>query len=55
PAEKKAIVEKLQTRLFDHLVPYVNYGQWFQPVVWRSNLSGVLVSPVPFFWNIDIK
>ena len=54
PAEKKAIVEKLQTRLFDHLVPYVNYGQWFQPVVWRSNLSGVLVSPVPFFWNIEM-
>jgi len=31
----------------------VNYGQWFQPVAWRKGLKGVLVSPVPFFWNIS--
>jgi peptide/nickel transport system substrate-binding protein len=54
-AEQKAkIIETLQARLFE-VVPYVNYGQWFQPMAWRSNLSGVLVSPVPFFWNIDKK
>ena len=52
-AEAKAkIVEELQARLFE-IVPYVNYGQWFQPMAWRKNLSGVLVSPVPFFWNIE--
>jgi peptide/nickel transport system substrate-binding protein len=51
---RKKIVEVLQTRLFE-VVPYVNFGQWFQPMAWRSNLSGVLVSPVPFFWNIDKK
>ena len=52
PAKKKMIIDKLQARLFDHLVPYVNYGQWFQPVAWRKGLDGVLISPVPFFWNI---
>ncbi len=52
-AKKKEIIDKLQGRLFDHLVPYVNYGQWFQPVAWRTGLKGVLVSPVPFFWNIS--
>ncbi len=51
---KSRIIETLQARLFE-VVPYVNYGQWFQPMAWRSNLSGVLVSPVPFFWNIEIK
>ncbi len=51
-ADKKKVVEQLQTRLFE-VVPYVNYGQWFQPMAWRSNLSGVVVSPVPFFWNIQ--
>ncbi len=52
-AEHKAkIIEALQARLFE-VVPYVNYGQWFQPMAWRSNLSGVLISPVPFFWNIE--
>jgi len=52
PKKKFKIVEELQARLFE-VVPYVNYGQWFQPMAWRSNLSGVLVSPVPFFWNIE--
>jgi len=51
-AEKKKIIDELQTRLFE-VVPYINYGQWFQPMAWRSNLSGVVVSPVPFFWNIE--
>lgn len=51
---KSKIIETLQAHLFE-VVPYVNYGQWFQPMAWRSNLSGVLVSPVPFFWNIDKK
>ena len=51
-ADKKKIVEELQARLFE-VVPYVNYGQWFQPMAWSSKLSGVVVSPVPFFWNID--
>lgn len=50
--DKAKIVDDLQTRLFE-VVPYVNYGQWFQPMAWRSNLDGVLVSPVPFFWNIS--
>ena len=54
PESKMKIIEALQARLFE-VVPYVNYGQWFQPMAWRSNLSGVLVSPVPFFWNIDKK
>ena len=50
--EKAKIIETLQARLFE-VVPYVNYGQWFTPMAWRKGLSGVLVSPVPFFWNVD--
>jgi peptide/nickel transport system substrate-binding protein len=53
PAKKKAIVDELQARAFE-VVPFVNYGQWFQPMAWRKGLEGVLVSPVPFFWNIDL-
>ena len=52
PEEQSKLIDELQERLFE-VVPYVNYGQWFQPMAWRSNLDGVLVSPVPFFWNID--
>jgi peptide/nickel transport system substrate-binding protein len=54
PAKQKAIVETLQKRLYE-VVPYVNYGQWVQPAAFRDNLDGVLVSPVPFFWNITKK
>lgn len=53
PAKKQQIIETLQASLFE-LVPYVNYGQWFQPMAWRKGLKGVLVSPVPFFWNIEL-
>ena len=34
-------------------VPYVNFGQWILPTAFRENLDGVIVSPVPFFWNIS--
>jgi len=53
PAKKKEIVDELQVRLYE-VLPFVNYGQWFQPMAWRKGLKGVLVSPVPFFWNIEL-
>ncbi len=52
-AKKKELAEAIQLEAFAN-TPYVNYGQWFQPVAWRKGVTGVLVSPVPFFWNIDI-
>ena len=54
PAKQKAIATKLQARAYE-VVPYVNYGQWFQPTAFRSTLKGVLISPVPFFWNIELN
>lgn len=53
PAKQKEIAIEIQKRAFE-TIPYVNYGQWFQPVTWRKGLEGVLVSPVPFFWNIEL-
>jgi peptide/nickel transport system substrate-binding protein len=50
-AKQKAIAVELQRVIYD-VVPYVNYGQWFLPTAYRRNLKGVIVSPVPFFWNI---
>jgi peptide/nickel transport system substrate-binding protein len=49
--EQKRIAEALQRVAYDN-VPYVNYGQWFMPTVYSKSLQGVVVSPVPFFWNI---
>jgi peptide/nickel transport system substrate-binding protein len=50
-AKQKEVVVELQRVIYD-VVPYVNFGQWFLPTAYRSNLKGVIVSPVPFFWNI---
>ncbi len=52
PVKQKQIAETLQTRAYE-VVPYVNYGQWFQPIAFRDSLDGVLVSAVPFFWNVS--
>jgi peptide/nickel transport system substrate-binding protein len=52
PDKRKAIVEELQRAVYDY-VPYVPTGQFFQPTAFRQNVSGVLESPVPFFWNIE--
>ncbi|MFQ5954240.1 MAG: ABC transporter substrate-binding protein [Kiloniellales bacterium] len=54
PAKQKKIAEAVQARAYE-VVPYVNYGQWYQPLAYRDNLEGVLSSPVPFFWNISKK
>ncbi|MEE8554335.1 MAG: ABC transporter substrate-binding protein, partial [bacterium] len=52
PAIQKRLGDELQIRSFE-VVPYVNYGQWFGPTAYRNNLKGVIISPVPFFWNIS--
>jgi peptide/nickel transport system substrate-binding protein len=52
PAKQKEIAVDIQRLAYD-IVPYVNYGQWFLPTAYRRNLKGVIMSPVPFFWNIE--
>ena len=52
--KRKAITDELQKRMYE-VVPYVNFGQFFQPMAYRSNLSGVLSVGVPVMWNIEKK
>jgi peptide/nickel transport system substrate-binding protein len=51
-AEQVAIAREIQLRAYDQ-VPYVTTGQFQQPTAFRSSVSGILISPVPFFWNVD--
>ena len=51
PAQRFARAEAVQQQAFA-LVPYVNFGEWFNPVAFRSDLEGILESPIPLFWNI---
>lgn len=52
PARRAELAERVQRRAYE-VVPYVNYGQWFNPIAYRANLAGVLPSPVNLFWNIE--
>ncbi|WP_366655267.1 ABC transporter substrate-binding protein [Fodinicurvata sp. EGI_FJ10296] len=49
-----AVVEELQQELYD-FVPYIPTGQYYQPTAYRDNVTGVMNTPVPFFWNIEVE
>lgn len=53
-AKRHSLIEQIQARAFES-VPYVPFGQFFQPIVFRKNVTGVLQSGVPVYWNIDKK
>ncbi len=53
-AQRHAMIEKIQRRAYES-VPYVPFGQFFQPIAFRRNVTGVLESGVPVYWNIDKK
>ena len=49
-AAQKRIAADMQVTAFEE-VPYVPLGQFFQPVAYRANLSGI-VTGFPIFWNV---
>jgi len=51
-AKRRTMIDKIQERGFVS-VPYVPLGQYFQPIAFRSNIKGVLLSGVPVYWNIE--
>jgi peptide/nickel transport system substrate-binding protein len=51
-AKRAAMLEDMHRRLWE-VVPYLPLGQFVQPFLWRSNISGVLRSNVLAFWNIN--
>lgn len=53
-AERKAIAAKIQEHSME-VVNYIPLGQYLLPSVWNKKLTGVLYSPVPVFWNIEVK
>ncbi|MCX8995811.1 ABC transporter substrate-binding protein [Rhizobiaceae bacterium BDR2-2] len=52
--EQQAAAAELQAHALDE-VNYIPLGQYKNPSVWRNELSGLLESPVPVFWNIEKK
>jgi len=52
PADQVAVAREIQLRAYDQ-VPYVTTGQFQQPTAFRTSVSGIIVSPVIVFWNVD--
>ena len=52
PKEQRKLIDDIQVRALES-VPYVPYGQYFQPVAVRSNVRGVLKAGKPVYWNIE--
>jgi peptide/nickel transport system substrate-binding protein len=54
PAKQKAIAEAVQVRA-TQWTSHIFLGQWYQPIAARSNVAGILTTPVPVFWNIAVN
>jgi peptide/nickel transport system substrate-binding protein len=52
--ERKAIAERIQTHAFEVGI-YIPLGQYLLPAAWNKKVTGILSSPVPLFWNVELK
>ncbi|SEE14402.1 peptide/nickel transport system substrate-binding protein [Rhizobiales bacterium GAS191] len=51
-ASRQGAVEALHKRLAE-MQPYRVLGQYDQPIAFRSNVTGLLESPVVVYWNVE--
>jgi peptide/nickel transport system substrate-binding protein len=49
--DRRRIAAEIQTIAYD-IVPAVVWGQFSQPIAYRTELEGVIPSGIPVFWNI---
>jgi peptide/nickel transport system substrate-binding protein len=53
-ADQKKIAEEMQTQAW-LTVPYIPTAQFIIPTAYRTNISGIIKSPVTFLWNVEKK
>jgi peptide/nickel transport system substrate-binding protein len=51
--KRKQLADEVQKIAFSE-VPYVPWGEWFQPTAIRRNVRGVLKFGAPIFWNVKL-
>ena len=51
PGRRKQLAEQIQVVAFDE-VPFVPWGQYVQPSLYRKNVRGVLHFPAALLWNV---
>jgi peptide/nickel transport system substrate-binding protein len=50
--KQKEIAEQIQVYVDTELATHGYMGQWYQPMAFRTNVTGVLEGPAPYFWNV---
>lgn len=53
-AKRKILADKINERSYENL-PALIYGQYDQPFAHRAEVSGLIVSGIPVFWNAEKK
>jgi peptide/nickel transport system substrate-binding protein len=51
--KRKQLADEIQKVALSE-VPYVPWGEWFQPTAYRKSVQGVLKFGAPIFWNVRI-
>jgi peptide/nickel transport system substrate-binding protein len=51
----KDLATKIQVEAYTNEVPYVPTGLFQIPTAYRKNLSGIIIAPVVFLWNVEKK
>ncbi len=51
PKKQIELARQIQVRALE-VGTHAYVGQWYQPMVYRNSVSGVLHGPAPFFWNV---
>jgi peptide/nickel transport system substrate-binding protein len=54
PAEQKKLIDAMQAHGWE-AVPFIPTAQFVIPTAYRSNISGLLISPIAFLWNVEKK
>jgi peptide/nickel transport system substrate-binding protein len=52
PAKQTQLAHEIQARALE-VGTHAYVGQWYQPIVHRDSVSGLLEGPAPFFWNVS--
>ena len=53
-ASSKKAADAVQARAYE-FVPFITTAQFILPTAYRSNISGVIIAPIAFLWNVEKK
>jgi peptide/nickel transport system substrate-binding protein len=54
-AAQQKLAEDIQVEAYKNEIPYVPTGQFVIPTAYRKDVSGIIVAPVVFLWNVEKK